>query len=176
MASPHVAGAAALVWARLGPNATPQQVRAALESGADKTGALGQNFLAWTKHGRLNLFGALSGGGSPPPAAVHVGDLEAAAVDQGSRWTATVTIVVHDAGDSLAGGITVTGTWSGGASGGASCVTAAGGQCQVSKQVKRGAASATFSVTGLSGATYAPGSNHDLDGDSNGTAVTVARP
>jgi thermitase len=67
MASPHVAGAAALVWAKLGSGATPQQVRAAIENGADRTGALGQNFLAWTQHGRLNVYGALSGAGQPPP-------------------------------------------------------------------------------------------------------------
>jgi hypothetical protein len=52
----------------------------------------------------------------------------------------------------------------------------AGGQCQVSKQMQKNAASATFSVTGLTGATYAAGSNHDPDGDSNGSTVTVAKP
>jgi hypothetical protein len=67
-----VAGAAALVWARLFPGQSPQScvtadgipcnvvVRSHLESGADKAGALGQNFLAWSQHGRLNLHGALS--------------------------------------------------------------------------------------------------------------------
>jgi thermitase len=179
MASPHVAGAAALVWARLGPGATPQQVRAAIESGADKTGALGQSFLAWTKHGRLNLLGALDGGGTPPPTAVHVGDLDGSASGQGARWTATVTIVVHDGNHGPVSGITVAGTWSSGASGGGSCVTGAAGQCQVSKQPQKNAASVTFSVTGLTGPTgvsYAPGSNHDPEGDSTGTAITVARP
>ncbi|HYQ71885.1 MAG TPA: S8 family serine peptidase, partial [Gammaproteobacteria bacterium] len=72
LASPHVAGAAALVWARLFPGQSPQScmtadgipcnvvVRQHLEYGADTTGALGQNFLAWSQHGRLNLQGALS--------------------------------------------------------------------------------------------------------------------
>ena len=177
MASPHVAGAAALVWAKLGSGATPQQVRAAIEGGADKTGALGQNFLAWTQHGRLNVYGALSGGGPPPTTSVHVGDLDGSATaPQGGRWTATVTILVHDAAHSPVSGITVAATWSGGASGGSSCVTAAGGQCQVSKQVQRNSPSATFSVSSLSGATYDPGLNHDPDGDSNGTTLTVSRP
>ena len=160
-----------------GSGATAQQVRVALEGGADKTGALGQNFLAWTEHGRLNVFGALNGAG-PPPTGVHVGDLDGlASVSQGGRWTATVTIVVHDAAHNPVSGITVAGTWSGGASGGSSCVTAGVlGQCQVSKQMQKSSASATFSVNSLTGATYAPGSNHDPDGDSNGSTLTVSKP
>jgi subtilisin family serine protease len=72
MASPHVAGAAALVWAHLFPGQSPQSctsasgvpcnavVRSHLEYGADTAGALGQNFLSWSQYGRLNLYGALS--------------------------------------------------------------------------------------------------------------------
>ncbi|WP_341501947.1 S8 family serine peptidase [Gallaecimonas sp. GXIMD4217] len=80
MASPHVAGAAALVWAhrfgdQLGNVATCQDsagtpcnqaIRDALEQGADAFGALGQNYSAWSQHGRLNLAGAL--GQAAPPA------------------------------------------------------------------------------------------------------------
>lgn len=86
MAAPHVAGAAGLVWAHLFLdqllNLDPADglagcvdvdsslpcnvvVRNQLESGADTTGALGQNFLAWSQHGRLSLAGAL--GVVPPP-------------------------------------------------------------------------------------------------------------
>ena len=72
MASPHVAGAAALVWAHLFPGQSPQGcvspsgvpcnavVRSHLEYGADAAGAATQNMLAWSEHGRLNLYGALS--------------------------------------------------------------------------------------------------------------------
>jgi subtilisin family serine protease len=74
MASPHVAGAAALLWAQLYPGQTPtgcvasngmpcnSVVRSFLENGADSSGALGQNFLAWSQNGRLNLFNMLSDG------------------------------------------------------------------------------------------------------------------
>ena len=73
MASPHVAGAA-LLWAQLYPGQTPSSctasdgtpcnsvVRSFLENGADTLGALGQNFFAWSQHGRLNLFNMLSDG------------------------------------------------------------------------------------------------------------------
>jgi len=81
MAAPLVAGSAALVWAQLyanevdDPSVSPgnctaagipcnQVVRERLENGADKTGASGQDLLAWTRHGRLNLAGALAGAGS----------------------------------------------------------------------------------------------------------------
>jgi len=72
MASPHVAGAAALVWAHLFPGQPPQScvspsgvpcnvvVRSHLEHGADTAGASTQNFLAWSENGRLNVHGALS--------------------------------------------------------------------------------------------------------------------
>ena len=72
MASPHVAGAAALVWAHLFPGQSPPGcvspsgvpcnvvVRRHLEYGADAVGAASQNFLSWSEHGRLNLQGALS--------------------------------------------------------------------------------------------------------------------
>lgn len=80
MAAPLVAGSAALVWAQLyadvdDPSASPsgctvdgvpcnQVVRERLENGTDKTGASGQDLLAWTRHGRLNLEGALVGAAS----------------------------------------------------------------------------------------------------------------
>ena len=72
MAAPLVAGAAALVWAKLFPGQSPQSctspsgvpcnevVRRHLEYGADTMGAAGQDLLAWSQHGRLNLDGALS--------------------------------------------------------------------------------------------------------------------
>jgi subtilisin family serine protease len=72
MASPHVAGAAALVWAHLFPGQSPQActspsgvpcnevVRSHLEYGADTSGAIAQNFQSWSQYGRLNLYTALS--------------------------------------------------------------------------------------------------------------------
>lgn len=88
MATPLVAGGAALVWADLyatlqadgaaGEALAPanctwaglscnQIVRQRLENGADKIGAQGQNMQEWTRHGRLNIAGALALGGVEPP-------------------------------------------------------------------------------------------------------------
>jgi len=68
MATPHVAGIAAMVWAQ-DPNQTNTQVRSSIETSAEEFGALGQSFQAWVQHGRVNLYEALmmyDSGGSPP--------------------------------------------------------------------------------------------------------------
>jgi hypothetical protein len=44
------------------PNLGDAVINAILDN-ADHTGALGQNMLTWTQHGRLNLHAALDGGG-----------------------------------------------------------------------------------------------------------------
>ncbi len=58
MAAPYVSGIAALLWSYL---ETPSnvQIRYDIEASADRVGALGQNLLAWTKNGRVNLHRAL---------------------------------------------------------------------------------------------------------------------
>jgi len=69
MATPVVAGTAALVFDSIGgtdPIVTSISLRDAvidaILNNADHTGALGQNMLAWTQYGRLNLHAALTGG------------------------------------------------------------------------------------------------------------------
>lgn len=107
--------------------------------------------------------------------AIHVGDLDVSFGGRGGK-TPTVTITVHDANHAPVAGVTVTGTWSVG--GTSSCVTDAAGRCPVSKGFAKKQTSMTFSVTGLtkSGAVYTSNANHDPDGDSNGTSITVVKP
>jgi hypothetical protein len=116
----------------------------------------------------------------PPGSSVHVGDLDGVATNQtGGRWTATVTITVHNTGESPVSGATVSGSWSNGTSGSAACVTNASGQCTVTKMnLRSNISSVTFTVNNVtsSGNTYNAGANHDPDGSSNGTAITVANP
>jgi len=59
MATPIVAGIAAMLWSHL-PAPDNIQIRTVIEDSADATGAMGQNFLAWTEHGRVNLNNALT--------------------------------------------------------------------------------------------------------------------
>ena len=68
MATPHVSGIAAMVWAQ-DLNQTNTQVRTSIEDSAEVVGALDQNFQAWVEHGRVNLYEALrlyDSGSSPP--------------------------------------------------------------------------------------------------------------
>jgi len=115
--------------------------------------------------------------GNPP--AVHVGDLDGIGQPVRSRWEATVTITVHDQNHSPLANATVAGTWSAGATGGAECTTGANGQCSVTKgNLKFSVASVTFTVDSvtLAGYSYVPTSNHDPDGDSDGTSIVVSAP
>ncbi len=69
MATPVVSGIAAMVWSYMdSPDNT--KVRECIEISAEKSGALGQNFLAWTKNGRVNLYNALLCE-EPPPINEH---------------------------------------------------------------------------------------------------------
>jgi hypothetical protein len=111
----------------------------------------------------------------------HVGDLDggSAWVYRRSLWQASVTVLVHDANHNPLTSVTVHGAWSNGYSGMAQCTTGADGSCVLSTgAIGKRSARAIFTVTGLTrnGFTYSAGDNHDPDGDSNGTRITVARP
>ena len=116
---------------------------------------------------------------TPTPVPMHIGDLDGSSTNQGGNWTAIVTITVHDANHNPVANVTVTGTWSNGASGTASCTTDSNGQCNVSKaNISNGNHVVTFTVNNATrtGFTYIPGSNHDPDGGSTGTRIDINRP
>jgi choice-of-anchor B domain-containing protein len=114
-----------------------------------------------------------------PAELAHVGDLDGSSViANNGKWTASVTVTVHDAADNPISGAQVTGTWSNGASGTSVCTTDGAGSCQVSNGlIRRNINSADFSISSIvaSGYSYNAGANHDPDGDSNGTAITVLK-
>lgn len=111
---------------------------------------------------------------------VHIGGLDGGGVlAPRNRWDATVSITVHDADENPVPNATIDGSWSAGASGGGSCVTDGSGICTVIKtNIKGNSSSVTFIVNSvtLAGSTYNAGANHDPDGDSNGTSITVLKP
>ena len=108
---------------------------------------------------------------------MHVGDLDGTSVPLArDRWDATVTITVHDGSHQPLADASVSGFWSDGARGGASCTTNGEGQCIVSKHNLKGTvSSATFTIQSISHATaaYIAEENHDDDGDSDGTTIVV---
>jgi hypothetical protein len=115
----------------------------------------------------------------PPPAnSVHIGDLDGSATRQGSTWTASVWVTAHDEAHRVLGGASVSGNWTGGATGTGSCTTDVTGKCNVTKgAIRNKFGKETFTISNVTQGTltYASGFNHDPDGDSNGTAITVAR-
>jgi hypothetical protein len=128
---------------------------------------------------RFNV--TVDGSAAPPPppsGTAHIGDLDGSATSQGQTWTASVTVTAHDATHGLLSGASVSGSWTGGATGTASCTTGASGTCTLTKpSIRKKFAKETFTVSGVSytGLTYQAAFNHDPDGDSNGTTITIAR-
>jgi subtilisin family serine protease len=110
---------------------------------------------------------------------VHVGDLDGLSSPSRNRWDAEVIVSLHDAGELPFPGAIVSGSWSGGASGSDSCVTDNAGQCSILLSgIKSNVFSVTFSITDVSAGSslYRPDDNHDPDGDSDGTSITLMQP
>jgi serine protease len=233
MATPHVAGLAALLLGE-DPTLTPQQVRSYIESTARDRGATSWDpEYGWGEIDANAALRALKGRSATPtvtatatsantpaptstptptstPAAgtptntatlsatptttntsvptatptvtllplLHIGDLDGARSLHRTYWNAAVTVYVHNASHGLVPGAMVAGTWSGGASGTATCKTGRRGQCSLtSPRAPLSAASITFTVTGVSksGYGYDPSASHDPDGSSNGTVIVISR-
>jgi hypothetical protein len=114
---------------------------------------------------------------TPVPGPMHSGDLDGVVLGAGP-WNARVDVRVHSASESPVSGVLVAFSYSGSANGQTSCVTNASGTCYVLSGQAPGSGSVTFTITNLSksGFSYAAASNHDPDGDSDGTAITVTKP
>jgi hypothetical protein len=96
-----------------------------------------------------------------------------------SNWGVQVTVSVHDNNHRPVANATVTGNFSNGYNGSGSCKTDASGSCNILSNYATASSTAiTFTITGI---TYSPlsynsAANHDPDGDSNGTAITISKP
>ncbi|MFL5679682.1 MAG: Ig-like domain-containing protein [Chloroflexota bacterium] len=111
-----------------------------------------------------------------PPVLVHVGDLDGTKTVATSTWTAKVTIRIDDPAHGPINGATITGVWSNGATGTVTCRSTSAGTCTISKSsIPKSAQTVTFTVTNVDYplGEYLPASNHDPDGDSNGTVIVV---
>jgi subtilisin family serine protease len=109
---------------------------------------------------------------------LHIGDLDDTSTSNGGRWNAIVMVTVHDSSEMSISGVTISGTWSNGATGGGTCTTGSDGTCSISRNnLKNNVNSVDFAVTNLSGAfQYQSSGNHDPDGDSNGTMINLMKP
>jgi len=111
---------------------------------------------------------------------LHIGDLDGSSTSvSGGRWNSTVSVLVHNSNENPVSGATVTGAWSGGVSGSSSCTTDATGRCNVTKtNIKGTIGSVIFTISNVTkdSSAYQPAVNHDPDGDSNGTKITILKP
>lgn len=114
---------------------------------------------------------------APSGGTMQVGDLDGGATVQGRTWTAIVTVLIEDPAHAPVSAATVTGTFSAGAKGTGQCITGSNGSCTITKSRLR-SGSVAFTVTDVTHATrtYDSVGNHDPDGDSDGTTLTVFRP
>ena len=88
-------------------------------------------------------------------------------------------IEVHSSSHGLVGGANVAGSWSGGYTGTGSCTADGTGRCQIATgNISKKVASVMFTVSAASksGYVYQSASNHDPDGDSNGTTIMINKP
>jgi hypothetical protein len=111
--------------------------------------------------------------------ALHVGDIDGKAkLNQVGNWKAAVAVVVHNASHAPLANATVSGTWSSGTPVSGSCVTNSRGKCVIATRLSKTIPSVVFTVDSvtLAGYGYTPASNHDPDGDSNGTTITINKP
>jgi hypothetical protein len=112
---------------------------------------------------------------------LHVGDLDGGSdwVYRRRLWQARVSVAVHDANHNPLSGATVSAAWSGGYSGSDQCITGSDGSCTFTTgDIRRKNANVSFTVNDVTLSTfqYEPVLNHDPDGDSNGTTITIAKP
>lgn len=113
---------------------------------------------------------------------IHVGDLDGMASADGTTWSATVEITVHDGNEQPVNGATIVGAWSRSGLNANECTTGelgGNGTCIVLfPSLRKSVKSVSFTVQSVTmpDRSYAATSNHDVDGGSNGTTVTVNRP
>jgi hypothetical protein len=114
------------------------------------------------------------------PSSIHVADLDRTAVSLAKGyWRATVDVLAHDGSHAPIAGATISGSWSGGHAGPATCITDTTGRCSMaSGSIPKSARTATLTITDMLQASlsYDATANHDPDGDSNGTGITARKP
>jgi len=151
MASPHVAGVAALALAA-NPTASPADVASFLTTTATT------NRLVNIGTGSPNLLlYSLGSGGNVTPApqptkTVALKSMSGSSAKMGGNWRASVTVTVRDVNSgALIPNATVSGSFSPGGNG--SCVTSSNGSCTLTSSAikSNAAASSTLTATGISG-------------------------
>ncbi len=159
MATPHVSGAAAVVWSAV-PDATNQQVRDALAATAEDLGAAGRD--NYYGHGLIRVADAIAylqgngggggggGGGDPGTTTAVVDSVTVSASRKGKNWKASAAVSVRSTGGQAIAGASVTGCFTGAVSGCGTGTTGSNGTVTFSS-ANYGGGSVSFCVNSVSG-------------------------
>lgn len=163
MATPHVAGVAALVWSA-NPNWTAAEIRNALAVTAEDLGSAGRdNQTGWglvrakaaldylNNGGGGDGGGGDGGGGDGGGVVASVSSISLSTTGRGRNYTTTASVTIVDGEGSPMGGASVTGCFSGAVSGCSTRTTTSSGRTTFTSPRYKGG-SVTFCVTEVTGA------------------------
>lgn len=127
--------------------------------------------------------GTGTGSGTVTPVSMHIGDIDAATqTRKGNYWRVNFTVRAENADHQAIANATVKMIMSRQSNGGASnttmsCVTSTSGTCSVTTGWDKQLSSVTLNITDITypTMTYDATMNHDPDGSSNGTTMSVSR-
>lgn len=188
MASPHVAGAAAILASRNNPNNKTDvyNIRNTLINNGnfnwtdDSGDGVQEPLLDVSNTAVFNpVLIPGGGGGGGGATSMHVGDLDATSAKTGNGWKSALTVLVVDNTGSPVAGASVNVSTSGGYTASGACTTGSDGRCTFTTgKISKNVASVTWTVNSVTHATltYDSSANTDPDGDSNGTSITVSKP
>ncbi|MDY0022986.1 S8 family serine peptidase [Arenimonas caeni] len=156
MATPHVAGVAALVWSA-NPSWTAAQIREALAVTAEDLGTAGRDtstgwglVRAKAALDYLNAGGGDDGGGDTGGVEASVSGISLNTTSKGRNYTTTAQVTIVDGDGGKIGGASVTGCFSGAVTGCTTRSTNGNGRVTFTSQRYNGG-SVTFCVTNVTG-------------------------
>ncbi len=134
----------------------------------------------WAKDAAGNVSTALSDTVVIALGRMHVGDLDGSVRMKGKsgKGDASVTVTVHDLNHNPVANAVVSGTWSGAASGTVTGTTDGSGNVTFIFGNLSSGSTVNFGIIGISHGNfiYDASANHDPDGDSDGSSITVILP
>ncbi len=160
MASPHVAGVAALV-AQANPNVTPAAIGNFIVTNA----TVGLVVSEGSGSPDLLLYSLATGTAAPPAATeIAVKDLTGKASKSGRDWKAQGVVTMFTPGGAVMPNVTVNGTFDVGVS--TSCITGSAGTCTLnSGSISSGIGATKLTITGASGFNMTYDADKNVDND-----------
>ena len=110
---------------------------------------------------------------------MHIGNLEGYSFNsRRNKWKASVEIDIHDNNSYPVDGVTVNGIWTGGYTGGGSCITQNGICSLTSGDINIRKSQTTFTIQDILSPnfTYNPSENYNPDAGGDGSNITVSSP